>query len=246
MHDSQLEEILRRHPAVIKDELGTLKGYKAKIYVDPSVRPRFCKARSVPYAMLSLVEKELDRLPESEIIEPVEFADWAAPIVPVLKPDKTSIRTCGDVKMTVNYQPSKLDHYSIPKVVHLFVGLHGRKSFTKVDMSQAYQQILLEEDFKQLLFINTHHGLFQYNCLHFGASSAPGIFQRTMETLLQGIAHVVVYIDDIFTTGPTEEEHLQTLEKVLDWLEIAGLRLKKSKCVFLAPSVEYLGHKIDH
>ena len=38
--------------------------------------------------MRALVEQELDRLTKEEIIEPVQFAEWAAPIVPVLKSDK--------------------------------------------------------------------------------------------------------------------------------------------------------------
>ena len=171
--------------------------------------------------MLNLVEKELERLVKLGIIEPVQFADWAAPIVPVLKADKRSVRICGDFKMTVN-QASCLDRYPIPKVEDLFACLHGGKNFTKLDMSQAYQQILLDEDSKQLLVVNTHRGLFRYNRLPFGVSSAPGIFQRTMETLLQDIPHVVVYIDDILITGPTEEAHLNTLDKVLDRLETAG------------------------
>ena len=132
-----LEEVLRRHPEVFKDELGTLKGYQAKIYVDPAVKPRFCKARSVPYSMRSLVEDELDRLVQQGIIEPVQFADWAAPIVPVLKSDKKSVRICGDFKMTVN-QASKLDRYPIPKIEDLFSKLSGGKTFSKLDMSQAY------------------------------------------------------------------------------------------------------------
>ena len=66
-----------------------------------------------------------------------------------------------------------------------------------------------------------------------------------METLLQGIANAVVYLDDILITGPTDEAHLKTLGEVLTKLEQAGLRLKKSKCVFMADSVTYLGHRID-
>ena len=79
----------------------------------------------------------------------------------------------------------------------------------------------------------------------FGVSSAPGIFQRTMENLLQGIPNVVVYIDDILITGPTEDEHLKTLAEVLDRIEKAGLLLQRSKCLFMASSVVYLGHRID-
>jgi len=66
-----------------------------------------------------------------------------------------------------------------------------------------------------------------------------------MESLLQGIPNVVVYyIDDILVTGATEQEHLKTLEEVLTHLESAGLRLKKAKCLYMVPSVDFLGHKI--
>ncbi len=35
--------------------------------------------------MRALVEEELDKLPEEGVISPVQYADWAAPIVPILK-----------------------------------------------------------------------------------------------------------------------------------------------------------------
>ena len=66
-----------------------------------------------------------------------------------------------------------------------------------------------------------------------------------MENLLQGIPHVSIYLDDILITGPTEKEHLAILDKVLTRLEVTGLRLKRHKCAFLLPAVEYLGHKIS-
>ena len=65
-----------------------------------------------------------------------------------------------------------------------------------------------------------------------------------MDTLLQGIPGVCVYIDDILVTSGTEEEHLARLSEVLNRLMEAGMRLKKDKCAFLLPSLEYLGHVI--
>ena len=66
-----------------------------------------------------------------------------------------------------------------------------------------------------------------------------------METLLQGIKGVSVFIDDILVSGATLEEHLHTLEEVFKRLEVADLRLNRIKCFFLRPSIEYLGHIID-
>ena len=66
-----------------------------------------------------------------------------------------------------------------------------------------------------------------------------------MESLLRDTPSVAVYLDDILITGATDAEHLQTLDKVLDRLECNGLMLNQSKCVFMAPTVIYLGHRID-
>ena len=101
-------------------------------------------------------------------------------------------------------------------------------------MNQAYHQLLLDEPSKKLVAIDTTRGLFQYNGLPFGISSAPGIFQRVMDNLLQGIPGVVVYLDDILVTGPSDREHLASLKEVFTRLEKAGLRLNKMKCQFLA------------
>ena len=83
--------------------------------MDQDASPRFCRARPVPYALRDKVEAELERLQKEGIIQPVQFADWAASIVPVVKADKKSLRICGDLKLTVN-QASKLERYPIPKI----------------------------------------------------------------------------------------------------------------------------------
>ncbi len=174
-----LSEVLERHKKVFEEGLGKLKGHTAKIYVDPNARPHFCKARPVPYTMREMVEKELERLQKEGIIEPVQFADWAAPVVPVLKQDKKTVRLCGDFKQTVN-KASRLDKYPIPKIEDLLAQMTGGTSFTKLDLSQAYQQLVLEEQSREYVVINTHRGLFRYTRLPFGVSSAPGIFQRVI------------------------------------------------------------------
>ena len=156
LRNHDLTNLLEKHSAVFSQKLGTLKGFKAKLYVN-SHQPIFCKARPVPYAIRSQVEAELEKLTQQNILEPVPFSDWAAPIVPVLKSDKKSIRICGDFKLTVN-RVSKLDRYPIPKIDDLFAKLSGGVLFSKFDLSQAYQQLELDEDSKKYTVINTHRG----------------------------------------------------------------------------------------
>ncbi|XP_063420560.1 uncharacterized protein K02A2.6-like [Mytilus trossulus] len=142
-----LNVILEANKEVFKDELGTVKGMKAKIDVDESAVPKYFKARPLSYALKDKVEMELERLEKEGQIQQVEFSDWAAPIVPVVK-ENGSIRICGDYKVTVN-AVSKLDNYPIPKTEDLYATLGGGQEYTKLDLNQAYQQIELDEDSKR-------------------------------------------------------------------------------------------------
>ncbi|VDI73603.1 Hypothetical predicted protein [Mytilus galloprovincialis] len=127
---SDLNVILEANKEVFKDELGTVKGMKAKIYVDENAVPKYFKARPLPYALKDKVEMELERLEKEGQIQQVEFSDWAAPIVPVVK-ENGSIRICGDYKVTVN-AVSKLDNYPIPKTEDLYATLGGGQRIYKI------------------------------------------------------------------------------------------------------------------
>ena len=176
IQNDALQLLLQKYAPLFSEGLGKLNEFKATIQVDPQVSPKFCKPLPIPYAHKSLVEEILDQLSSLGIIAPVQFADWAAPIVPVLKRDKKSVCICGDYSVTVN-QASKLECYPILKLDDLLASLAG-VVFSKLDMSEAYQQIELDDESKKYIIINTvHKGLFKYNMLLFGVSSAPAIFQ---------------------------------------------------------------------
>lgn len=238
-----LDELLHKHEAIFNDELGTVRSHQAKLHVHPDATPKFCKARPIPFAIREAIERELDRLEASGIIHKVTHSEWAAPIVPVPKKDGR-FRICGDYKVTVN-QALEVEQYPLPKPDDLYATLPGGSKFSKLDLSQAYQQLMLDEDSSHFVTINTHCGLYRYTRLPFGIASALAIFQKLMDTVLQGIPHVICYLDDILVTGKDDEDHLRNLAIVLQRLEDYGFRLKRAKCEFLQQSVEYLGHQID-
>ena len=185
----------------------------------------------------------MDRLEQEGIIKKVPYSEWAAPIVPVPKQDG-NIRLCGDYKVTINPNLD-IEQYPLPNPQDIFASLSQGKHFTKLDLTHAYQQMLLDDSSLKYVTVNTHQGLYQYQRLPFGVSSAPAIFQRAMDTILQGLSGVACYLDDILITGADEDQHLRTLEEVLKRLKQAGVRVKRSKCAFSKDSVEYLGHWID-
>lgn len=188
-----------------------LKGTSAKIYLKEEAQPHAFKPRPTSYFLRDKVEKELQRLQDQGIIQPVQFSEWAAPIVPVIKTDG-SIRMCGDYKVTIN-QEAKLDTYPIPRIDDLFADLAGGKIFSKLDLTSAYQQVPLDPASRKFTTINTFKGLFEYTRLPFGIASTPSIFQRVMEDLLRGIPKVSIYLDDVLVAGVDKQDHLQTLDK---------------------------------
>eukprot|EP00731_Ephydatia_muelleri_P025536 Em0017g619a len=241
--NGRLEALMRKYEELFKPAMGAIQGVKAKLTVKADAHPKFCKARSVPFSIKQRVGEELDRLEKEGIVERVMHSDWATPIVPVPKKDGT-FRICGDYKVTVN-PALEVDQYPLPKPEDIFASLAGGTAFSKIDLSQAYQQLLLDKESQQYLTVNTHQGLYRYKRLTFGVASAPAIFQRVMDTMLQGIPNVVCYLDDILVTGATIEAHLDNLEAVLHRLQQHGVRMNKEKSVFLAKKVTYLGHVID-
>lgn len=154
------------------------------------------------------------------------------------------MRLCGDYKVTLN-KFLKVDKHPIPRIDDIFSQLQGGNEFSKLDLSQAYQQVELEEVSKLYTTICTHKGLFKYERLPYGISTAPSKFKKIMENILLGIKNVVVFFDDILVTGRNREEHIKILNEVLKRLDDVGLKVKRDKCSFFQNDIEYLGYKLS-
>ena len=241
----EVEQVIRKHEQVftVGGAKDKIKHHQAEIAVMADSRPIFCKARPVPYAQLEAVSHELDRLESSGVITKITHSKWATPIVVVPKADE-SIRICGDYKQTVN-KVVETNTYPLPTAGDLFATLAGGKLFSKIDLSNAYQQVELTERSKELLTINTHKGLFQYQRLPFGVSTAPAIFQCVMDQILSGMKGVVCYLDDILISSGGIEEHTKTLDEVMNRLKQYGVKAIRNKCSFMVDNVTYLRHIIS-
>ena len=90
-----LTQLLVADSEVFKDELGQLKTTTVQIHIDHAATPKFCRPRRGPHSVREKVEEDLFRLQNAKIIEPVQYSDWAAPIVSVMKEDG-SVKSDGE------------------------------------------------------------------------------------------------------------------------------------------------------
>mgnify|MGYP000109040015 CR=1 FL=1 len=79
----------------------------------------------------------------------------------------------------------------------IFAQLYGSTVFSKIDLSNAFLQIPLTKEAQEFTTITTPFGLFRYKFLPFGLSVSPGIFQREINKLLNGLSGVLAYQDDL-------------------------------------------------
>ena len=135
-----MEELLQQHQEVFRDELGTVSSFQASLQMKTDATPKFFKSCPVPFAIKEGTGCELDRMQKEGIIEKIEHSEWASPIVTVPEKDGC-FRICGDYKVTIN-QNLAIDQYPLPGAEELFATLAGGKIFTKLDLAQAYLQVL--------------------------------------------------------------------------------------------------------
>lgn len=223
--------------------MGLCTKANVKLHLKTNAKPVFRPSRPIAYSAQNSVEAELQRLESLGVITPIEYSEWAAPIVVVKKPNGR-IRICGDYSTGLNdsLEPHK---YPLPVPNDILAKLASSKVFTNIDLSDAYFQVSVDDDARKLLTINTHKGLYTFNRLAMGVKVAPGIFQQLMDTMFADLSGVQVYMDDIVVYGTDEADHKIKLDRVLDRLSKYGFKIRFEKCNFFASHIKYLGHIID-
>ena len=147
----------------------------------------------------------MDRQENVGILSKTEYNQWAASVVYVKK-KSGEIRVCADFSTCLNATLEDF-HYPLPSPEEVFTKLNGSSFFSKINLSNAYLQIPVNNDSANLLCINTHRGLYRYERLAFGVKVAPAIFQQVMDTMLGGLDSAIAYLDDIIIASKNMEQH---------------------------------------
>ena len=211
--------------------MGKLKGVEVKLHIDESVRPVQNRHRRIPYHIREKVQMELEMLKEEDIIEEVVGTPtpWVSPIVAQPKPKAPDeLRICVDMR-----EPNKAiirERHVTPTIDDLILELNGSSYFSKLDLNKGYHQIELAPESRYLTTFSANQKLWRYKRLMFGLRSAAEVFQNAIGTTFQDIPNVLNISDDILVHGSTQEEHDDSLQKVMATAREANLTFNRKKC----------------
>jgi len=112
------------------------------------------------------------------------------------------------------------NHTPLPSIEELMELVTAQKYWSKIDLADGYYNIRIEEDSEQHSTFLTHMGYFRSRIMQQGDRKAPATMVRAMHEIFKHIVFkdLVIYIEDIIIFSDTYDEHVATLQKVLQRL----------------------------
>ena len=189
------------------------------------------------YHLRDKINAELDDLLQRDLIEHVDGpVEWISNIVVVPKKNE-SLRLCLDARPPNTAM--KRQNYPIPPIESILDDLSGARYFSKIDLKNAYCQIELDKESRDLTTFITERGLLRHKRLIYGLNCASEDFQKAIERAFSGLDGVKNISDDTIIFSKTKAEHLNRLEALFNRTREVGLKFNFEKCCFLMTEIKF-------
>jgi hypothetical protein len=237
----ELVEVIRRHWRCFLTNKGLTQLVEHRIETGTA-----SPVHSYPYSVSEskVTKHQVKEMKEGGVVT-LSRSPWSSSVVLVRKKNWEP-RFCVDYRR-LNALTVK-DAYPLPRIEEVLHHLSGTKFFTSLDLESGCQwQVPIAKKHREKTAVATRDGLFEILRLPFCFCGASPTFQRLLDRVLDGLnwTECLVYMDDILVFGNSLEQQNDRLRRVLQAIENAGLTLNVRKYVFSAPTVYYLGHRID-
>lgn len=233
------EELIDMYPECFDDTVGCFEEYEYHITVDPSVKPVIHPPRRVPLELKERLREQLNEMEKKGIItEITQPTDWVNSIVVKEKPNG-KLRICLDPRDLNN--ALKRDHYPTPTLEEITPALAGSKVFSKLDASNGYWNIKIDQESSMLTTFNTPFGRFRFNRLPFGLKVSQDVFQRKIDETYKGCKGAIGIADDIQVYGRDENTHDYNLHEAMEKTRRAGIKLNADKCIIKERECKFFG-----
>lgn len=235
-----LEQLKKEFPYTCETgPLNCTPLYKQRINTGDAI-PQIRKQYPMSPYVLAEVEKEIEKLVERDIIEPISYSPWRWPILWVKKKDGGG-RICLDArglnKVTVR------DAYPTLRVDSILHNLPRAKFITCLDMTQAFHQIAIMPEDRMKTAFAVGHRMFCYKRATMGFTNSPADLAKVLDRVFGDlIPQVYHYVDDFIILSATFEEHIKILREVARRLREAQLTVSKKKSLFCHKRITFLGY----
>jgi reverse transcriptase-like protein len=120
----------------------------------------------------------------------------------------------------------------------------------KLDISQAYLLIPVQQHFRDFLRFTFNHKHYRFKVMPFGLNIAPMVWTRVMKAVVKQLrrrgVRMVFYLDDLLIFGKTQQETQQHTQITLQFLISLGFCINWEKSVLIpAQKIEYLELGVD-
>ena len=261
----EMQNLLRKHgSAFSRDEkdLGKCPIRAPRLKLKDGAKPIRQPARRYNVGAMEEMIKQTRELEEQGILEPAPESQWCSwPIM--------CKKICSQTGAALAYKRYAVDlrqvndaledgtAYSgsaVPRIVDIFDSLaHALKGsgddaiYAKLDISQAFFNIELEEEDRDILAFQTPEGLRRPTRLPYGLKMSPSGFTGVLALVLVTAIWLWVwaFLDDLLIVAQNFKQLVERLDFVLYRLRAYGLKLKPVKAIIAKQEVPLLGFKLS-
>ena len=243
-----ISQFRKRHADIFQDKLPPGIPEKRREVEELSINdgdpvdPPASKVIRLNTSQLDELRTQLTFYLDRGFIRPSSSA-YAAPVFFTAKPHTSPVqwRMCTDYRLLNSIM--RKDANPLPAPDQIIDRLQGSKVFSKIDLTQMFHQIPVEETSIHKTAITTRYGNFEWLVVPFGLHNAPATAVRFANKIFRDFLDefVIIFMDDILVFSDTIEEHKRHLEKLFNRMREHSVVAHPDKCEFLVDKLWYLG-----
>ena len=246
---SRLESILWDNREIFSKndfDIGCANFYEADIRLKHDHEPCWVNPIPVPYKLQPEMDRNIAEMQKAGVIEELDNpSDWNSPIFLVKKKTPGQYRLVCDLRR-VN-QECIGDNYPLPNLNHVLDSIGKDTLFSSLDLSKGFWQVGYTEESKRVTAFLYRGKQYCFARMIMGHKTSSAKFTRMMRKLLETlpIEQVIYFIDDVFLSSATVDQHLDRLEQLFNRFRTANLKISPDKTNLMRKEVEFVGINVS-
>ena len=233
-----LYNILIENKELFADKLGKCTSYTHSFKVK-DFTPFTHKSRPIPAQLGEKVDQAIEKMVSDEVLE-LSDSQYLNPLCVVMKADNTVIITVDARVLNSRCEP---DYFHNRNIDQLLYKVAGSKYFTSIDLSAAFWQIPLAEEYRDMTAFLHNGKQYRFTRTPFGHCTSSAALLRALHHIFKNEldSYVACFTDDFLIHDSDLDLHLEHINTVLTRLREHGFTVKPKKTHFIKREAQFLG-----